>query len=68
MAANQSGKHANQRETFGHSCIYSPWGELETETLESPGMAIAQVNTSYLNKIRATMPVKQQNRFRSKFV
>lgn len=68
VAANQSGIHANKRETFGHSCIYSPWGELESETHESPGLAIAHLNTSYLEKIRATMPVKQQNRFRSKFV
>ena len=68
VAANQSDIHANKRETYGHSCIYTPWGELETETLESPGIVISEVNTSYLNKIRATMPVKQQNRFRSKFV
>lgn len=68
VAANQSGKHANNRHTFGHSCIYSPWGELEAETLDSPGLAIAQVNSSYLARIRATMPVKQQNKFRSKFV
>jgi nitrilase len=68
VAANQSGTHANNRETFGHSCIYSPWGELLAETLESPGFAFSGVNTSYLDKIRATMPVQQQNRFRSKFV
>lgn len=68
VAANQSGTHANGRKTFGHSCVYSPWGELSSETLESPGVAITTLNTSYLHKIRATMPVKQQNRFRSKFV
>ena len=68
VAANQSGTHHNKRQTFGHSCIYSPWGELESETLESPGLAYSRVNLSYLEEIRATMPVKQQNRFRSHFV
>lgn len=68
VAANQAGTHENGRKTFGHSCIYSPWGELESECLESPGLAFASLNTSYLDRIRATMPVKQQNRFRSKFV
>ncbi|BDX08112.1 carbon-nitrogen hydrolase family protein [Planctobacterium marinum] len=68
VAANQSGVHANGRETWGHSCIYSPWGELLMETLESPGFIYSDVNFSYLEQIRATMPVKQQNRFRSKLV
>ena len=27
VAANQGGVHANGRETFGHTVIYSPWGE-----------------------------------------
>jgi len=68
VAANQSGLHPNGRETFGHSCIYSPWGELLSETRESPSLVINEVNISYLKEIRATMPVKDQNRFRSNFV
>lgn len=68
VAANQSGTHVNGRETWGHTCIYSPWGELLMESLESPGIVYSQVNSSYLEQIRATMPVKQQNRFRSKLV
>ena len=68
VAANQAGIHANGRRTYGHSCIYSPWGELQAEVIESPGLAYSSLNFSYLDKIRATMPVKQQNRFRSRFV
>lgn len=68
VAANQVGTHANGRQTWGHTSIYSPWGELLMETNESPGLVYAPVNFSYLEQIRATMPVKQQNRFRSKLV
>lgn len=68
VAANQAGIHANGRETYGHSCIYSPWGELLADVIESPGLGYSPLNLSYLEQIRATMPVKQQNRFRSRFV
>lgn len=68
VAANQGGVHANGRETFGDSCIYSPWGELLSKKSQGPGIVMTMMDLEYLEKIRTAMPVMQQNRFRSELV
>ena len=67
VAANQGGIHTNGRETFGHSCIYSPWGELQAQKTKGTGIAYSFSEIETVNKIRAQMPVNKQNRFRSEF-
>ncbi|XOV79564.1 MAG: carbon-nitrogen hydrolase family protein [Aestuariibacter sp.] len=68
VAANQGGTHANGRETFGDSCVYSPWGELLAKKSKEPGVVMASMDPTYLEKIRTAMPVVKQNRFRSELV
>lgn len=68
VAANQGGEHRNGRMTFGHSCIYSGWGELLTELRHGPGCVSADVSLESLQTIRANMPISQHNRFRSELV
>lgn len=68
VAANQGGTHVNSRETFGDSCIYSPWGELLAKKSKEPGVVFANMDSAYLEKIRTAMPVVKQNRFRSELV
>jgi len=68
VAANQGGEHRNGRMTFGHSCIYSGWGELLTEIRQGPGCVSVDVSRDSLQTIRANMPVFQHNRFRSELV
>lgn len=68
VAANQGGEHRNGRMTYGHSCIYSGWGELLTEIRQGPGCVSAEMNFEQLQKIRANMPITQHNRFRSELV
>lgn len=67
VAANQTGTHENSRETFGHSVIYSPWGELLAEREQAPGIVQYSANSHSLNQIRQSMPIAQHNRFRSHF-
>ena len=38
VAANQGGVHDNGRETFGHSCVISPWGEIIAEIPSGGGL------------------------------
>lgn len=57
IAANQVGNHQDGRETFGHSCIYSPWGELLSVIKQGEGWASAYCDLNYLNEIRERMPV-----------
>ncbi|GAB3027422.1 carbon-nitrogen hydrolase family protein [Bowmanella dokdonensis] len=65
VAADQGGRHANGRETFGHSAILSPWGETLISLQEGPGLIQARVGLTELEKIRQRMPVMQHNQFRS---
>lgn len=68
VAANQGGVHANGRETYGHSCIVSPWGEILKQVKQGAGIASSVIDTALLQSIRAAMPVYQHNQFRSHFV
>jgi len=68
VAANQTGKHRNKRQTYGHSCIISPWGEKLAELPHDSGMIYAQIDHQLLADIRSNMPVYQHNKFRSHLV
>ncbi|NCP66016.1 MAG: carbon-nitrogen hydrolase family protein [Paraglaciecola sp.] len=68
VAANQSGTHANNRQTYGHSCIISPWGETLASLPSDLGTVSAALDFQTLMKIRAAMPVSQHNKFRSYLV
>lgn len=68
VAANQTGEHRNKRQTFGHSCIISPWGEKIVELPNATGMVYAPIDHPLLADIRAKMPINQHNKFRSHLV
>ncbi|GAC13770.1 carbon-nitrogen hydrolase family protein [Aliiglaciecola lipolytica] len=68
VAANQGGVHANGRETYGHSCVISPWGETLSEIATGTGTAKAKFEPSEISRIRTNMPVQQHNQFRSYLV
>lgn len=68
VAANQTGTHANQRQTYGHSCIISPWGKILAELPTEKGIISAQIDHTLLTDIRTKMPVHQHNKFRSQLV
>ncbi|WP_438864674.1 carbon-nitrogen hydrolase family protein [Neptunicella sp.] len=57
VAANQTGTHANGRQTYGHSQILSPWGELLAEKTEGEGLVISSIDLDYIKNIRAKMPL-----------
>ena len=68
VAAGQTGKHRNKRQTYGHSCIISPWGEKLVELPLDTGMIHANIDHQLLADIRTKMPVYQHNKFRSHLV
>ena len=61
VAAAQGGSHGYSpetwRETWGHSMIVSPWGEILAELDKGPGVAIAEMDPLRLRDIRRKMPV-----------
>ncbi|WP_034475093.1 carbon-nitrogen hydrolase family protein [Aestuariibacter salexigens] len=67
VAPNQGGEHNNGRQTYGHSCIVSPWGEILVQKREGSGVIQTPCSAAELERIRASMPVRQHDRFRSNF-
>jgi predicted amidohydrolase len=61
VAAAQAGRHNEKRESYGHSLIINPWGEV-IGRLEDPhavGIAVAEVDLEEMRSIRQRMPVKE---------
>jgi nitrilase len=68
IAAGQEGVHLNGRETWGHSMIISPWGEILTQLDTGKGIICADYQEQELNKVRKAMPVATHNRFKNKLM
>jgi predicted amidohydrolase len=65
LAANQTGQHANGRQTFGHSLIIDPWGRVLADAGTEPGWISTVVDLTDCERLAQTMPVKLHNRFNS---
>lgn len=68
VAANQGGVHANGRQTYGHSCIMSPWGENLAQIKTGSGWISAELDLPLIESIRDAMPIAYHNKFRSHLV
>ena len=63
VAAAQCGTHPGGRETYGHSIIINPWGQVLAEADgETPGMITAVIDRARVTQVRANMPVLQHQR------
>lgn len=58
IAAGQEGVHENGRETWGHSMIISPWGEILASLTEGEGIISCDFNPEEIKRIRASMPLQ----------
>ena len=57
FAAAQCGVHENGRETFGHSMIVNPWGEVLAEADENSVCFIAsKIDANLVNEVRKRLP------------
>jgi|TARA_B100000959_G_C14903147_1_gene591803 nitrilase len=56
IASNQGGIHVNGRETWGHSMIVDPWGEILAEVKEEIGVAIAKIEINKQTNLRKRFP------------
>ncbi len=57
LAAGQGGYHVNGRETYGHSMIVDPWGQVMNELANGSGLVCADIDMERLKNIRRTFPV-----------
>ena len=63
LAAGQQGVHANGRETWGHSMIINPWGEIIAQIDTGQGMISATFEPEKIAQVRNSIPVAQHNKF-----
>lgn len=56
LAAAQGGKHVNGRQTFGHSMLIDPWGEVLAQQVEGPGVVVGDVDIQRIAAVRADLP------------
>jgi predicted amidohydrolase len=57
LASNQVGKHTKQLESYGHSMIIDPWGNVIAElATESAAIAVAEIDFQQLVKVREILP------------
>lgn len=56
FAAAQCGAHPGGRETYGHSLIVSPWGEVLAEAGDTPGVILADIDPALAYDVRARVP------------
>ena len=62
VAAAQAGRHEDGRETYGHSLVVDPWGEVLLEMGEEPGLAFADVDLGRIAEVRSRIPVHQHRK------
>jgi hypothetical protein len=62
FAAAQAGLHENKRETYGHSLIIAPWGEILAEGGVEPGVVVAEIDPSRVEAARKSVPSLQHGR------
>ena len=56
ISAAQGGRHEDGRETFGHSLIVDPWGDVLAEAGTDPGVIIAEIDLARVNAVRCQVP------------
>jgi predicted amidohydrolase len=62
FAAAQAGRHQSGRETYGHSLIVAPWGDILAEAGEEPCVIAADVDPAKVAEARARIPSLQHDR------
>ena len=62
MAPGQFGQSRSSFETHGHTMIVDPWGKVLAELADGPGVATAEIDLDYLEKIRTELPALRHRR------
>ena len=62
VAAAQVGHHEDGRQTFGHSLVIDPWGEVLLDMGEQPGVGFADVDLKRISDVRGRIPALNHRR------
>ena len=56
IAPAQTGKHTSGRQTWGHSLIIDPWGDVIAKRKAAPGVLLGEIDNGKLERMRAQLP------------
>ncbi|MDP2698392.1 carbon-nitrogen hydrolase family protein [Thalassospira sp.] len=56
IAPAQCGDHPGDRQTFGHSLIIDPWGEILADAGAEPGFITAEIELDRVDEVRRMVP------------
>jgi deaminated glutathione amidase len=62
VAAAQVGRHEDGRQTFGHSLVVDPWGEVLLDMGEEQGVGFADVDLKRISDVRSRIPALKHRR------
>jgi predicted amidohydrolase len=63
IAAAQAGQHEDGRETYGHSLVVDPWGEVLLDMGgEGAGLAFCDIDLARIAEVRAQVPALANRR------
>lgn len=62
IAAAQTGRHADGRETYGHSCVVDPWGDILLDMGTESGLALADIEMERVPEVRSRIPALANRR------
>ena len=62
VAAAQVGRHEDGRQTFGHSLVVDPWGEVRLDMAETPGVGFAEIDLKRISEVRSRIPALSHRR------
>jgi predicted amidohydrolase len=62
VAAAQFGHHEDGRNTFGHSLVVDPWGEIILDVGEDNGVAFADIDLKRIVDVRSRIPALNHRR------
>jgi len=56
IAPAQAGRHEDGRETYGHSLVVDPWGDVLLDMGEGPGLAVVDLDFNRVGEVRGRVP------------
>ena len=62
LAPAMCGDHPGNRQSYGHSLVVSPWGEILAEGGESPEIVYADIDPRHVAKVRGMIPSLEHDR------
>ena len=62
IAAAQAGRHQDGRETFGHSLVVDPWGEVLLDMGDKVGVGLVDIDLARISDVRSRIPALTHRR------